>query len=47
MSGAAQKALRAFTTNLNDQVKKGKVDPIIGMDLKYENKPRRRTKNNE
>ena len=30
MSGEARKALRAFTTNLNDQVKKGKVDPIIG-----------------
>ena len=30
MSGEARKALRAFTTNLNDEVKKGKVDPIIG-----------------
>jgi len=30
MSGEARKALRAFTTNLNDQVKRGKVDPIIG-----------------
>ena len=30
LPGEARKALRAFTTNLNDQVKKGKVDPIIG-----------------
>ena len=30
MSAEARKALRAFTTNLNDEVKKGKVDPIIG-----------------
>jgi ATP-dependent Clp protease ATP-binding subunit ClpA len=30
MSGEARRALRAFTTNLNDQVKRGKVDPIIG-----------------
>ena len=30
ISSEARKALRAFTTNLNDQVKKGKVDPIIG-----------------
>ena len=30
MSGAAQKALRAFTTNLNDEVRKSKIDPIIG-----------------
>jgi ATP-dependent Clp protease ATP-binding subunit ClpA len=30
MSGAAQKALRAFTTNLNDDVRKNKVDPVIG-----------------
>ena len=30
ISGEARKALRAFTTNLNDQVKRGKVDPIIG-----------------
>ena len=26
----AQKALRAFTTDLNAQVKKGKIDPVIG-----------------
>jgi ATP-dependent Clp protease ATP-binding subunit ClpA len=30
VSGAAQKALRAFTTNLNDEAKKNKIDPIIG-----------------
>jgi ATP-dependent Clp protease ATP-binding subunit ClpA len=30
VSSEAKKALRQFTTNLNDQVKKGKVDPIIG-----------------
>ena len=30
MSSEARRALKAFTTNLNDQVKKGKVDPIIG-----------------
>jgi len=30
MSGQGQKALRAFTTNLNDEVKKNKVDPVIG-----------------
>ena len=26
----SEKALRAFTTNLNDQVKKSKIDPVIG-----------------
>ena len=30
ISSEARRALRAFTTNLNDQVKRGKVDPIIG-----------------
>ena len=30
ISGAAQKALRAFTTNLNEDVRKNKVDPVIG-----------------
>jgi len=30
VSGASQKALRSFTTNLNDEVKRGKVDPVIG-----------------
>jgi len=30
MSGASAKALKAFTTNLNDQAKRNKIDPIIG-----------------
>jgi ATP-dependent Clp protease ATP-binding subunit ClpA len=30
MSGAAAKALRAFTSNLNDEVKKKTIDPVIG-----------------
>jgi ATP-dependent Clp protease ATP-binding subunit ClpA len=30
MSGEARRALRAFTTNLNEQVQKEKIDPIIG-----------------
>tara|TARA_B100000214_G_scaffold203359_1_gene147447 strand:- start:10004 stop:12250 length:2247 start_codon:yes stop_codon:yes gene_type:complete len=30
VSGEAKRALRAFTTNLNDQVKREKIDPIIG-----------------
>ena len=30
ISSEAKRALKAFTTNLNDQVKRGKVDPIIG-----------------
>ena len=30
ISGASQKALNAFTTNLNSEVTKGKVDPVIG-----------------
>jgi len=30
MSGAAQRALRSFTTNLNDEVKKNRIDPVIG-----------------
>ena len=30
MSGAAAKALRSFTTNLNDEVKQKKIDPVIG-----------------
>ena len=30
MSGQAQRALRAFTTDLNNEVKKNKVDPVIG-----------------
>jgi ATP-dependent Clp protease ATP-binding subunit ClpA len=30
ISGAQQKALRAFTTNLNEQARRNKIDPIIG-----------------
>ena len=30
MSGASQKALRQFTTNLNDEARRNKIDPIIG-----------------
>jgi ATP-dependent Clp protease ATP-binding subunit ClpA len=30
ISGAASKALRSFTTNLNDEAKRNKIDPIIG-----------------
>ena len=30
VSGASQKALRQFTTNLNDEAKRNKIDPIIG-----------------
>ncbi len=49
MSGEARRALRAFTTNLNDQVKKGKVDPIIGRSEELESLALalgRRAKNN-
>jgi ATP-dependent Clp protease ATP-binding subunit ClpA len=30
MNGASQRALRAFTTNLNEEVKKKRIDPVIG-----------------
>tara|TARA_B110000503_G_scaffold143437_1_gene244869 strand:- start:1686 stop:3926 length:2241 start_codon:yes stop_codon:yes gene_type:complete len=30
MSGASAKALKSFTTNLNDEAKRGKIDPVIG-----------------
>ncbi len=30
LSNEARRALRSFTTDLNSQVKKGKIDPIIG-----------------
>jgi ATP-dependent Clp protease ATP-binding subunit ClpA len=49
MSAEARRALKAFTTNLNDQVKKGKVDPIIGRDTELESLALalgRRSKNN-
>ena len=37
MSGAMQKALRAFTANLNDEVKRNKIDPVIGRSIELEN----------
>jgi len=49
MSGEAQRALRAFTTNLNDEVKKQKVDPVIGRSEELESialSLGRRAKNN-
>ena len=49
ISGAAQKALRAFTTNLNDEVKRSKIDPIIGRSEELESIALalgRRSKNN-
>jgi ATP-dependent Clp protease ATP-binding subunit ClpA len=36
-SGQAERALKAFTTNLNDAVKKNKVDPVIGRIDELEN----------
>ena len=36
-TGQAERALRAFTTNLNDAVKKNKVDPVIGRIDELEN----------
>jgi len=45
----AKKALKSFTTNLNDEVKKGKVDPIIGRSNELESLALalgRRAKNN-
>lgn len=47
--GQAEKALRSFTTNLNDAVKKGKIDPVIGREYELEQVAialGRRTKNN-
>ena len=49
MSAEARRALKSFTTNLNDQVKRGKVDPIIGRDNELESLALalgRRSKNN-
>ena len=49
LSGAAQKALKAFTTNLNDEVKQKKIDPIIGRSEELESialSLGRRSKNN-
>jgi ATP-dependent Clp protease ATP-binding subunit ClpA len=47
--GQGNKALAAFTTNLNDQVKKSKIDPVIGRIDELENialAMGRRSKNN-
>ena len=47
--GQSERALRAFTTNLNDQVKKNKIDPVIGRTEELEQIALglgRRTKNN-
>jgi len=49
ISSEARRALRAFTTNLNDEVKRGKVDPIIGRSDELESLALalgRRSKNN-
>ena len=49
VSGAGQKALRQFTTNLNDEAKKNKIDPIIGRESEIESIALalgRRSKNN-
>jgi len=48
-NGQAQRALRAFTTNLNDEAKKNKIDPIIGRSEELESLALalgRRSKNN-
>ena len=47
--GQSEKALKAYTTNLNDAVKKNKIDPVIGRKLELESIALglgRRTKNN-
>ncbi len=36
VSSEAKRALRAFTTNLNEEVKKQKIDPIIGRETELE-----------
>ena len=49
ISGEAKKALKAFTTDLNDQALKGKIDPIIGRSEELESLSLalgRRSKNN-
>lgn len=48
-NGQAERALKAFTTNLNDSVKKNKIDPVIGRIDELENVSLvlgRRTKSN-
>ena len=47
--GQSEKALRAYTTNLNESVKKSKIDPVIGREFELEQIALglgRRTKNN-
>ncbi|MBX3707286.1 MAG: ATP-dependent Clp protease ATP-binding subunit ClpA [Pseudomonadales bacterium] len=34
--GAAQSALESFATNLNEQAKSGRIDPLVGRDLELE-----------
>ena len=49
MSGAAAKALRSFTTNLNDEARRNKIDPVIGRSEELESLALalgRRNKNN-
>ena len=49
LSGEAKRALRSFTTNLNDEVKRKKIDPIIGRSEELESLTLalgRRSKNN-
>jgi len=49
LTGEGQKALRAFTTNLNAEAKKEKVDPVIGREEELESialSLGRRSKNN-
>ena len=49
VSNEMRKALKSFTTNLNDEVKRGKVDPIIGRSEELESLSLalgRRNKNN-
>ena len=49
ISADAKRALRSFTSNLNDEVKRGKVDPIIGRSEELESLALslgRRNKNN-
>lgn len=36
-SGNPAKALKAYTTNLNEEVKKNKIDPVIGREVELEN----------
>ena len=49
MSGASAKAIRAFTTNLNDEARRNKIDPVIGRSEELESLALalgRRNKNN-